>query len=82
VKMPNPSRIQARSWWICPATIGSVSGALTAAATAGFTSSRNYKARSIQKAPKVPKPVAPMTFLLRNSHMAASSWAIPPYASA
>ena len=50
------------------------------AATAGFTTSRTQKPRPIQKAPKVPKPVAPTTFLLRNSHMAAHSWANPPYA--
>ena len=52
------------------------------AATAGFTTSRTQKPRPIQKAPKVPKPVAPTTFLLRNSHMAAHSWANPPYAKA
>ena len=52
------------------------------AATAGFTTSRTQKPRPIQKAPKVPKTVVPKTFLLRNSHMAAHSWASPPYARA
>ena len=76
--MANPSRIQASSWLIDVTVVTSVIGLM--AATAGFTTSRTQRARPIQKAPKVPKPVAPTTFLLRNSHMAASSCASPPYA--
>src|SRR5205823_3294263 len=36
----------------------------------------------IQNAPYDVNAVAPNVLLLRNSHMPASSWAIPPYASA
>src|SRR3954454_21375747 len=38
--------------------------------------------QEIQNAPYDVNAVAPNVLLLRNSHMPASSWAIPPYASA
>src|SRR4051795_11368501 len=54
------------------------------ACSAGIESSKNVTSaqNEIQKAPNDVKATAPNVLPVRNSHMPASSWAMPPYASA